>query len=443
MRLTAILGRLLIRAYLVIQTPNDVLVDKLGLDIPPSPDITLEEIHGDSVRISWKHQDIFNPLALYAIHINGSRGEDSERRDFVNGRLTRTAGEARRTENAASLHGLQPGTYYDIRVFAISSTGFQTPSTILHVRTSPRPKQPDDDVKEEIQPPYIKTYSTRAAAPSSPLSAPPMTRETSAGANTSRRLTGAKRNAPVSPGHVADQMELRESEDVYGPNSEDESQTSLTQLQSQLESVKRQIDAMEADVVKEDEEFATTHGELKHEKEITAARLEERNEASKHLRTQINQHEGRKSALNKERSKKEAMLAQKEREQRGRRDDIAKWDELSRNHQDHLEEIEKEKQAVILDFESKIKDARAKIKAEEVEVETIGASNEETKHQLKILSQNSNASHIGQSDEANGSDLRQHEKDISWQNKLNEWAATQASLSRDMAIVSTSPTTDA
>lgn len=68
------LGRLLIRAYLVIQIPNEVLVDKLGLDVPPSPEITLEEVHSEDVRISWKQQDLYNSLSGYAIHINGSNG---------------------------------------------------------------------------------------------------------------------------------------------------------------------------------------------------------------------------------------------------------------------------------------------------------------------------------------------------------------------------------
>lgn len=45
---------LLFRAYTVVNTPNDVLVDKLGLDIPPEPILTLEGIEARQVQISWK-----------------------------------------------------------------------------------------------------------------------------------------------------------------------------------------------------------------------------------------------------------------------------------------------------------------------------------------------------------------------------------------------------
>lgn len=306
----------------------------------------------------------------------------------------------------------------------------------MHVRTLPRYKQCDDRGKDDCQHPYVKTFSTRLAAPSSPSSAPAMVRETSGSQPSTRRLTAGKRNSIGSPGHGLDQPTPHQFEDFSSDSVDEEPQSSLTQLQSQLEQVKRDIDLVEADVSKEDEEFAIAHEQLKHEKEAKASKLEERNEASKHLKTQINQHEGKKSSLNKERSRKEALVAQKEREQKGKRDDITRWDEQTRNHKRHLEQLEIERLAIIADFENQIQDARANIEKEEVEVEAIGAANEETKHQLKIWSRKGNANNDGHADESTEMEVRQQKNDMSWQTKVHEWGATQAAVSREIAIVS-------
>ena len=66
--------RLLWRAYSVVQTSNDVLVDKLGLDIPPPPELTLEEIFSTEVRIAWKHSEQQNTIQKHLVEVNGLKG---------------------------------------------------------------------------------------------------------------------------------------------------------------------------------------------------------------------------------------------------------------------------------------------------------------------------------------------------------------------------------
>jgi hypothetical protein len=65
---------LLYRAWQVCQTPNEVLVEKLGLDIPPPPEVTLEEITAREVRIAWKLPDFHNSIHKHIIQVNGSKG---------------------------------------------------------------------------------------------------------------------------------------------------------------------------------------------------------------------------------------------------------------------------------------------------------------------------------------------------------------------------------
>ena len=69
-----IVRRLLWRAYIVVQTPNDVLVDKLGLDIPLPPEVTLQEIFPREVRISWKSPDSQNTIHNHVVEVNGVKG---------------------------------------------------------------------------------------------------------------------------------------------------------------------------------------------------------------------------------------------------------------------------------------------------------------------------------------------------------------------------------
>lgn len=67
--------RLLYRAWQVCQTPNDVLVDKLGLDIPPAPEITLEEISAREIHIAWKQPELQNSIHKYIVQINSAKGK--------------------------------------------------------------------------------------------------------------------------------------------------------------------------------------------------------------------------------------------------------------------------------------------------------------------------------------------------------------------------------
>lgn len=68
------LERLLYRAWQVCQTPNEVLIEKLGLDIPPPPEVTLEEITARGIRIAWKQPEFHNSIHKHIIQVNGAKG---------------------------------------------------------------------------------------------------------------------------------------------------------------------------------------------------------------------------------------------------------------------------------------------------------------------------------------------------------------------------------
>jgi hypothetical protein len=49
-------------------------VDKLGLDIPPAPEITLEEIFATEVRIAWNQAELSNSIHKHIVEVNGIKG---------------------------------------------------------------------------------------------------------------------------------------------------------------------------------------------------------------------------------------------------------------------------------------------------------------------------------------------------------------------------------
>jgi hypothetical protein len=51
-----------------------VLVDKLGLDIPPAPEITLEEIFATEVRITWNQVEFSSSIHKHIVEVNGTKG---------------------------------------------------------------------------------------------------------------------------------------------------------------------------------------------------------------------------------------------------------------------------------------------------------------------------------------------------------------------------------
>jgi hypothetical protein len=71
-------SRLLYRAWQVCQTPNDLLVDKLGLDIPPAPELTLEEISAREIHIAWKQPDFHNSIHKHIIQVNSAKGRTTK-----------------------------------------------------------------------------------------------------------------------------------------------------------------------------------------------------------------------------------------------------------------------------------------------------------------------------------------------------------------------------
>lgn len=49
-------------------------MEKLGLDIPPPPEVTLEEITAREIRLAWKQPDFHNSIHKHIIQLNNVKG---------------------------------------------------------------------------------------------------------------------------------------------------------------------------------------------------------------------------------------------------------------------------------------------------------------------------------------------------------------------------------
>lgn len=72
------LPRLLHRLWQVYQKPVRELVDVLGLDIPPVPDVSLAGISADSVLLYWKPPENHHVALKHIIQVNGINGRHSD-----------------------------------------------------------------------------------------------------------------------------------------------------------------------------------------------------------------------------------------------------------------------------------------------------------------------------------------------------------------------------
>ena len=58
-------------------------MEKLGLDIPPPPEVTLEEITAREIRIAWKQPEFHNSIHKHIIQVNGTKGEQVHLADTI------------------------------------------------------------------------------------------------------------------------------------------------------------------------------------------------------------------------------------------------------------------------------------------------------------------------------------------------------------------------
>lgn len=362
---------LLYRAYTVISTDNDVLVEKLGLDIPPEPILTLESITSREVQISWKPEDGSTSIHEYQVELNG-----------------RIIGTTKKSETAAVVHGLGEGKLYEIRVFSISPGRFQTPSRTLCVRTSKGEGRPEGQ-------PAVRALAPRAAVP---VTAPvPTPRE--AATQFPRRGTTARKASPSG-------QELLDGKD------DDDQSEDLAELSQQFSEINAEIDGIEAQIQEDEREYELAKREREEQRHLINEKVEERNDASRDLRSQVHRAEAAARSLGTERSKKEKQLKEKESRKQKRINEMAQWEESAKTIEEEIDAINKQKEAHRKRMDSQVREVKQKIEEEQREIQQLEEENKEKAALLKDLQEERKRNSVDEeTDESREADRKDQERD--------------------------------
>ncbi|KPI38989.1 uncharacterized protein AB675_4661 [Cyphellophora attinorum] len=388
---------LLWRTYSVLHTPNDVLVDKLGLDIPPQPLVTLEEISSSEVQIGWKPSEASTAIQEYQVEINGKI-------------LDRT----KKSETAAVISHLQPGRTYDIRVFSVSAGRFQTPSPALHVRLPPSSQPASEDGAAEALP-TVRAIAARAPSLLAPA-APTMMRENSSGPAGRRGTTGRR----ASPSGTVEPKEEEDNEN-------------LAELSSRFTAVREEIEAVEKQVQEEKAEYEAQMRELEGKKEKLRQDLKKRDEESSDLRKQVHKAESQNRSLLNDKTKKERELKARENERRKKKEDVAKWEEQISTMAEEIAGIETQKAAIKRRNEANVREIQQNVEEKRKEVAALEEEAKEKTQQIKMLEEERQQLEIeDETEESREASRQEQEREAQRRNRLTELLGTNARLWADL-----------
>ncbi|KAJ5221807.1 uncharacterized protein N7469_010694 [Penicillium citrinum] len=398
---------LLYRAWQVCQTSNDVLVEKLGLDIPPPPEVTLEEITAREIRLAWKQPDFHNSIHKHIIQVNNVK-----------------VGESKRAETAVAISNLVPGSIYHICVLSVSAANFQTPSAILHVRTkSLSLARAQQDITTGG--PTIRASIPRSTVGLPAPSAPVMSREHSAGQLPGKRpSTGRK----LSPATGPTDTTHGNSDESYRGSSRNKRDETLDQLADRLKSLQQENDNVEKQATEEEDEHIALLKDLEKQRDELKKRVKEKDEVSGDLKKHVSKLESVNRSVQGEKSKRMRLLQQKEAERKKRRNDIVRWQEKVTRMTEDATQVKEEKARLEEDSKARADETREKILKEQTDMKTIDDEIQDKGGKIKKLEEERQGVQGGDSEDGKELDRIDNERARQWEIKLGNLHARYATL---------------
>ncbi|KAK2743777.1 hypothetical protein FQN57_004714 [Myotisia sp. PD_48] len=393
------------RAYQVCTTPNDLLVEKLGLDIPPTPEVTLEEIGARELRIAWKYPELQNSVNKHSIQVNGVK-----------------VGESKRSETAASIFNLLPCHIYHICVIAISAGNFQTSSAVLHVRTC-QPQFSSDRCEETSSgDPLVQAYVPKAGSVTSPC-APVMSREQNGGPSQVKRAGGGRKS--VSSGAINEFVTHQQPD---GRSGNDECEESVEELAERLKGLQHENETLDKQIDQEDKEYEDALRELEEQRNCLKQRVKEKDDASGDLRKHVNKLENVNRAVQSERTKREKLLQQKEAERKKRAEDIIRWNDKTADIRNECSVVQAENTRLDEQAAKRIEKFRLKITSEQLEMKKIDEEIKIKGSRIKVLEEERRRLEGGDNEEAQELDRLEKERERFWDIKIANLRAQYTSL---------------
>ncbi|KAJ5161799.1 hypothetical protein N7492_007191 [Penicillium capsulatum] len=375
---------LLYRAWQVCQTPNDILVEKLGLDIPPPPEVTLEEITARGIRLAWKQPDFHNSIHKHIV------------------------------QTAVEILNLVPGSIYHICVLSVSAANFQTPSAILHVRTKSLPLSRSKQ-DATVGGPTIRASIPRTTAGLPTPSAPIMSREHSAGPLPGKRPSAGRK---LSPATGALDAAHSNPDDTPKISTRSDRDRSLDELADRLKSLQQENDNVEKQAAEEDEEHISLLKDLEKQRNEMKKRVKEKDEVSGDLKKHVSKLESVNRNVQGEKTKRMRLLQQKETERKKRKNDITRWQEKMDRMESDATHAKEEKTRQEQDGEKRANEVRQKIAKEQAEMKSIDDEIQDKGGRIKKLEEERQGVQGGDSEDGKELDRIDNERARQWDLKL-------------------------
>ncbi|KAL8656365.1 MAG: hypothetical protein Q9210_000292 [Variospora velana] len=302
--------------FQICQKPVDELVDLLGLDIPPVPDVSLAGITSDSVLLYWKPVDTQSTTSRNTIQVNGIK----------------VVGDFGIKDTSIQVTGLKPGQYYNIRVIATNSANFSTLSPLIRLRTVQSPMKDGNELSkveddaasgqmEEGEPAGIRAGRSQLGSPVHPT-IHPAAKEASAVQTSNRRTVLGRRVSPVISAMGPPSLVSSRAASL----DEDDSGEVIQRLTEQLDRLRREQQETDKQVCDEDREHLVSFADLSRDRDHLRHILKEKEESTAELR----KHGGHLEKINRtaqnRKLNKERFLAQKKTERCKIQKDIGRWD---------------------------------------------------------------------------------------------------------------------
>ncbi|KAK5134664.1 hypothetical protein LTR08_006179 [Meristemomyces frigidus] len=323
---------LIYRAYQVLDKPLEDLASVLGFDIPLTPIIDLANIKADGAIVHWSlpEKPKHKMKLKFEIHLNGN-----------------VVDSVSLQETAVTITGLQPSSFYVIRVALMNEAEFGSRSEPIRFRTKAASSgdffvrggdghDMDHDGSSETLP-LVRLYRGLKDVTPVAAEAPAMMRETSSGGLGPKRSITGRRASPAALG-----LETKH-EPPADDNEPPEGAESIQQLTERLDAMRRDTDEAERQSREEEEEELRLKDDLTQERDALKAEATEKEKASRNLKREVNTLERQNTAAQNERSKHERLLQQKKQERKKLKDDIVRYEKEAQAMKADVERIRKEK----------------------------------------------------------------------------------------------------
>ena len=335
--------------------------------------------------------------------------------------------------------GLKSGHYYNVRAIATNAANFSTLGPLIRLRTTPpsstvsSPEPSAGQGKSDGQASLTNSDGEGASVRNTPsitellTSAPsqPGSKEHNSGHVHGKRVASSRRNSPAAVGNETSSPQNNRS----ASSGEDvESDETIPQLTKKLDSLRRQQEEIDRQIVEEEQEFEKSKTAMLIEQDGLRQILKEKEEAFFRYKKEVEESAKLNRTAQRKKSAKERLLHQKRAERQKMKDDIERWDKEIVEMRREREEMEKEKAQMLEKKERDVTEYRKTIEECQAAIKIMEEDIREKGFKIKALERERKKSDDGQNEEEQELERTEREKEQAHEARIQEYQAQYAVL---------------